>query len=58
MIHKLACFFQIRRDAETDLLFKDRIRMCQKGGCSGKSFFLDQRYYLAGCTLCKTHYSM
>ena len=39
MIHKLACFFQIRRDAETDLLFKDRIRMCQKGGCSGKSFF-------------------
>ena len=42
MIHKLACIFQIRRDAETDLLFTDRIRMCQKGGCSGKKSFISK----------------
>lgn len=30
---------------------------CVKKGDAQVNLFLDQRYYLAGCTLCKTHYS-
>lgn len=58
MIHKLACFFRLEEMQKQIYCLKTELECVKKGDAQVNLFFLDQRYYLAGCILCKTHYSM